>query len=358
MIPAAVIGCGRMGVFTSPSIREYAPAFWLPQSHADAIVAHPETQLVALCDASEAALARAGEAHPNARTFSHHKDLLDAMRPKLVGIATRTLGRAGIIEEVIAGGAQALHVEKPLCNSIAELERLERLFVSPGLFVTYGTLRRFFQIYHDAVSLAQSGKYGALQEIRFDTGAGALFWTHPHSVDLILWAAGDRNVVSVQARLGEVQADEGTGIIKNDPQILAADVWFGDGLRGSIGRSIGSALHLACARGTVSVLSNGASLEVQALEGDAPYPVRRTVATAADYSTAEGTLAPIGQLIDCLKGSPAAAEKNGRVKRDILLSQRILFAMVESHLRAGAAVSLDEISADRAVRAQTGELFA
>ncbi len=36
-ISAAVIGCGRMGAFTSEGVRRHAPRAWLPLAHAEAI---------------------------------------------------------------------------------------------------------------------------------------------------------------------------------------------------------------------------------------------------------------------------------------------------------------------------------
>jgi scyllo-inositol 2-dehydrogenase (NAD+) len=358
MLTGAVIGCGRMGVFTSEAVRVHAPRFWMPQSHADAMAAHPGIALAALCDPAPAALERAAAAHPGARTFAGHEEMLAEIRPDLAGIATRTIGRTAIIEQAAAAGTRALHIEKPICNSVEELGRLEALFAAPDLFVSYGTLRRYFRIYRDAFALASSGELGEIHEVRFDAGPGQLFWSHPHSVDLILCAAGEREVVAVQARLGALEPGESPGLIRNDPDVLAADIWFEGGMRGSIGRAMGAALHIACARGVVIVRGNGAALEVDALEGGSPYPVRRTVAVAADYSAPEGSLAPIGGLVDCLNGSGEAIAANARMKRDILKGQRLLFAMVESHLRGGAEVAPGDISPDRVILGRTGELYA
>ena len=58
---AAVIGCGRMGAFTSEGVRKFAPECWFPLAHAEAIEAADGLDLVALCDPSEEGLARAAE---------------------------------------------------------------------------------------------------------------------------------------------------------------------------------------------------------------------------------------------------------------------------------------------------------
>ena len=97
---AAVIGCGRMGAFTSESVIRYAPPFWLPLSHAEAISSHPGLALAAMCDIDGEALARAADKYQVERRFNDPIELLDAVRPTLLGIATRTdramAGKSGV----------------------------------------------------------------------------------------------------------------------------------------------------------------------------------------------------------------------------------------------------------------------
>ena len=59
--------------------------------------------------------------------YADYRQLLDALRPELVTVATRTPERADIIAAAVAAGARALHLEKPLCNSVAQLAHLEAL---------------------------------------------------------------------------------------------------------------------------------------------------------------------------------------------------------------------------------------
>ena len=50
MISAAIVGCGRMGAFTSESVRTWSPDYWLPLSHADAFKLHPDIDLRGFSD--------------------------------------------------------------------------------------------------------------------------------------------------------------------------------------------------------------------------------------------------------------------------------------------------------------------
>ncbi len=106
-----------MGAFTSPSVRQYGPACFLPNAHAEAIGMEGALDLVALCDPDPEGMERAGELHSVKHLYADTDALMASGAPDLIGLATRTMGRADIILECIASGTRALHVEKPLCNS-------------------------------------------------------------------------------------------------------------------------------------------------------------------------------------------------------------------------------------------------
>lgn len=351
---AAVIGCGRMGAFTSPAVREYAPACWFPLAHAEAVQAHGGLDLAALCDPSAEGLARAQAHYGVARGYADHLSLLKAEHLDLVTVATRTIGRAEIITDCLDTGVRALHLEKPLCNSIAELHRIETMEAGGDLFLTYGTVRRFFPIYRHAVTLANSGDYGPLCEVRATLGRGALYWTHPHAVDLILMAAGGRRVEAVQARLANVERAPGATTIKNDPVIEAATIWFEDGVAGHIGRAPGMDLILSCQSAELAVLNDGHGLAISDYSGANPYPDRQGVTVGFDAEESAGTLAPIRELVACLDGDSAARRSNAVNRRAILTGQHILFAMVQSHLEGARPVTLDAVDPTIIVEARTG----
>ena len=43
---AGVIGCGRMGAFTSKGVIKHAPDCWFPLSHIESFIAHPKIELI------------------------------------------------------------------------------------------------------------------------------------------------------------------------------------------------------------------------------------------------------------------------------------------------------------------------
>lgn len=355
---AAVIGCGRMGAFTSAGVRQFAPPAWLPLAHAEAITAHGGLDLVALCDANADNLARAQAAYGNPPGYAAVEALAREVRPDLVGIATRTIGRAAIIQTLFDHGTRAFHIEKPLCNSVVELRALEAILGRDDVFATYGAVRRYFHIYAQAVAMAHSGDFGELLEIRANFGAGPLYWVQPHAVDLILFAARGRAVEGVQARLIGVEQGDASGVIANDPVVGAASIWFDGGLAGHIGRAPGLDLMLSCANGEVTVRSDGRRIDLLVQRGDDPYLVAETHAGPLSGEGPQGALAPITQLAACLNGDDAAIEANRANKRDILTGQTISFAMVESDRAASRIVALGEIAPDLAVMAKTSGNYA
>lgn len=353
---AAIIGCGRMGAFTSESVMSSAPNCCLPLSHADAIVSHPRLDLKALADKDVSALERASAKFGINRRYSDPIDLIRSESPELLGVATRTPGRAELICAAIESGTRAIHAEKPLCNSVQELRRLTNIFNRTEVSLTWGATRRFLSVYRQALDLAKSGRYGMLYEARINLGSAPLFWTHPHSIDLIFFAAEGRRLEGVQARLINVTGDLKKKHFDNDPIVEKASIFFESGFSGHITRSIGYDFILTCEYGEIVVQSDGARLELYAPR-DSVYPVRTGLEIECT-ARPTGTLAPISHLVDCLSGDCAALEENYKIKKDIFSSQTAAFAMLQSHLEKSKIVKLSEIDPELLIYAKTGDKYA
>lgn len=344
-----------MGAFTAELIRRHAPECWFPLSHAEAIRRHPRLELRALCDPDPEALARAAAAHAVAATYDDARPMLDEMQPRLLGIATRTFGRAALIVEAIAAGVRALHVEKPLCNGVRELAAVAAALERSGAFITYGAIRRHLAPYRRARELAESGRYGPLREIRVNLGPGTLFWTHPHSIDLLLFGAGERTVVGVQARLEDVVAGASRVEIETDPRVVAATVHFDDGVTGHVTQALGSDFVLSCSDGEIAVRGDGGSLEIYAAPEGGIYPVATTLAEdEAAAAGPGGTLAPLSRLVAALDDEAGAAAANRIVRRDMLRGQGILFAMLQSHLQGSRIVEPGTLDDTIFIHARSG----
>jgi scyllo-inositol 2-dehydrogenase (NAD+) len=355
-LKAAVIGCGRMGAFTSETILKYSPACCLPLSHADAISSHPRLLLTALSDTDPILLNKAAAKFGVDRRHSDSFELLRSERPALLGLATRTLGRAELIKAAVETGTHAIHAEKPLCNSVVELHSLAGILHRPDVFLTWGAIRRFFSVYRQALALATSGRYGSLREVRVHMGSAALYWTHPHSIDLLLFAAAGKRIDGVQARLANVVNDGALVRCDSDPRIVSASVYFEGGFAGHITQAIGCDFILSCEDGEIAVRGDGGKLELYTSNGSI-YP--SVIELEIESSTSPtGTLGPISQLVQCLDADPTAIKANLELKRDILAAQSIAFAMLQSHLEGSRIIEPSSIDPSMVIHAKTNGRYA
>ena len=269
-IKAAVIGCGRMGAFTSDLMKEVGPKCWFPLSHIEGLNHHEEIFLEAICDSNESLLKKAGDLYDVKYRYSDSQELFDKHKIDLLTVATRTRDRFQIIKDGIASGVKAFHLEKPLCNSMQELNEIESLVSENKICLTYGTLRRYFEIYQKAKDLVDSGVYGKLVQVQVNFGQKPLFWAHPHCVDTILFFSGKRKLKYVQSHLSNV-IFAGDNILESDPLVEQSNMIFDDGLMGSITKNPGSDVFLNCEKGVVIVESNGSQISVRAATQDSPY---------------------------------------------------------------------------------------
>lgn len=355
---AGLVGCGRMGSFTSDAVRQYSPSCWFPLSHAEAISVQSQLDLVGICDSNQENLDRASVLYPEAQRFDSHHKLFEQCNLDLVALATRTIGRADMMLDATKSGVRALHIEKPMCNSVAELEQLKPLLQNPSMFVSLGAIRRHMPIYRKARQIVATGTLGEIRDITVNFGRGPLFWAHPHSVDLALFFAYPQKPVAVQAHLENVEFDPDFPLrIVSDPIVVAATIWFDGGIVAHIGRTLGCDVILGCQDGTVAVRGDGHVLEVSQGKDGNPY-LSRSIIEVATPDRPMGTALAISQLTDCLLGHDEAIRANALVKADILQGQSILFAMVESHLNDHRPFAIADVRPDLEILAQSGGFFA
>lgn len=351
-IRSAVIGCGRMGAVTSEAMRRFAPAAWLPLSHADAVVDQTSLELVGVCDIAPDLLADAATRF-GVPGYTDYRKLLDALQPQLVTVATRTPERPDIIAAAVTAGARALHLEKPLCNSVTQLVHLEALLADPSLACTFGTLRRYMPIYHRARALAGEADFGGLNQVQVNMGKAPLMWTHPHSIDLLLFLAGDRPVKSVSALFAEGSVERQGSRLDGDPVVVSVLCEFDDGLTGMIGQTGGCDVILAGNNGTIAVESDGRRLRIRASEGDDAYWDKHLLEEADGRPG--GTRLALDRLVEGLDGNLAQILGD---KRAILTGQRLLLACGQSHLAGGATINPNELDPDLVITGRSGNRYA
>lgn len=349
----AVIGCGRMGAVTGEAMQKFAPTAWLPLSHADAVNSHSDLELIGLCDIAPDLLASACARFDGVSGFADYRDLLDTLYPEVITVATRTPERPQIIADAIAAGVRGLHLEKPLCNSVSQLNNLESLLAPPGIVCTFGTLRRYMPIYNRALELTSEKNFGTLNQLQINMGKAPLLWSHPHSLDLLMLFAGERKVESVSARFAPGSVQRQGSSLDGDPVVMSILVEFSGGVTGFIGQTGGCDVLLSGSNGLISIESDGRRLLFRDSDGGDPYWDRRRIEEPG--GDGGGTGLALNRLVEGLKGNYIQTLFD---KTAILMGQRLLLACGQSWLEGGAPIDPGNLDPDLIITGRTGNRYA
>lgn len=130
MIKGAIIGLGKMGI-----------------SHAAILGAHPDVDLVAICDTSPMVV-NAFKKFSSVKTYSDYKIMIEKEMPEFVCIATPTRFHYPMVKYALNNG---LHVfcEKPFCLSPSEGEELFKLANSKWLINQIGYHNHFIGTFRE-----------------------------------------------------------------------------------------------------------------------------------------------------------------------------------------------------------------
>lgn len=339
-LKAATIGCGRMGAFPSTTAANWTPDFWHPISHLPAIQKCENTLMVAAADISKQTRERVAT-HFGIPCYSTAEELLANHDIDILTLATRTPDKIKLIRQALAAGVQGFHIEKPLCNSVTDLTELEHLL--RNVPVTYGCLRRYLSPYRNLAEMADELNLGKLTAMQVHMGRAMLCWTHPHSVDLMLMQMEQApNAVQANFNPTEIVKDKSGIALIEDPMVLGATMFFNGGVTGHITPLAGNEFWAIYENGALRVMNDGRGLWTrQCLNGD-PYPIDTSISFKVTH--AGGTRAAIDLLSKAITKDPTALLEVARVKNDMFVGQRCLFAMALSHYEEGRPVCLDDVT--------------
>jgi scyllo-inositol 2-dehydrogenase (NAD+) len=334
---AALVGCGRIGAFTRPELRDRLGPNWLPISHAEALAHLRNVAFVACCDPDAGALARAADTFGAPARYTELAMLLQNEKIDILSVATRSDVRPAIIREAIRRGVRGIHSEKPLALSLRVALDLVAEMQAAGTRFSYGALRRYMPVFRRVRDLAADGSIGNLRTVTARFGAGGLLWTHPHAVDLLCFLAGDQPVVWVQANLDLDAGDVDGKLVRIDPPVLSATILFANGVVGQIVPDDSRMIDIGGTEQGISVLGDGALVMrrgYQRTSGGAD--IRPTL--EPDTTDKSGRLLALEDLRDAiLDGRPQAISLS-----QVANQHRILFAMLQSHLDGGRRTTLED----------------
>lgn len=340
---AATIGCGRMGAFHSETVEKHAPSFWMPISHLAAIKALAGIEAVACCDVVQSNTSRAQAAFEIPAAYTDALEMFAQEELDIITLATRTPQKPPFIAAALESGIRGLHVEKPLCNTAAELKQLRKKIKNSGAWVTYGCLRRYLPPYQMAHAHIQASDFGPLKDIHIEMGSAPLMWALVHGLDLMHYYAFPAKPVKVQAWFETLEMVEGhKNLIENDPNIIAATILFDNGVTGRIGRTSGDSITLSSAIARLEIQSDGAQVFSSAIPKGAIYQWREKLNWPVDPLQPEfgGSAKPISLLQKALQGRSQAQEEVSNAMDGMFESQSLIFDLLHSHLEGGKIIEV------------------
>lgn len=190
MVNIGIVGLGKMGL-----------------SHLSILRAHPDVDVVGVCDSSGYVLDVLGK-YTGVSTYPDYDRLLAAEPVDAVVISTPSKLHAPMVRTSLERG---LHVfcEKPFCLDPADSRRLAELATSKGLVTQVGYHNRFVGAFREVKRLLDAGAIGRVTHVlaeaygpvvlkpkgstwrsKNDEGGGALYEYAAHPLDLLTWYFG------------------------------------------------------------------------------------------------------------------------------------------------------------------------
>jgi len=185
---ALLVGCGRIGAFTAPRLRESLSRNLLPYSHMESMLACPNITVAGACDVNADNLSRMTEVYGLQNTWTDFDSALSECSPDIVSIATRADVRGELLAACISHGVKGLYVEKPFLHSLLESEQFLKAIAASKIKLSYGTNRRYNAGYKYCYDLLRSGHLGKLLKVQTIFPDGLMMWAWPHMVDIALCA--------------------------------------------------------------------------------------------------------------------------------------------------------------------------
>lgn len=274
----------------------------IAQGHVERILKSPEAKIVALCDPSEASIARTKQGFEeklaDVPTYADYRALLEKERPDAVVICTPHTQHFRQAMDSLDSGAHVL-LEKPMVTTVADahslLAKIDQAKKVVGLAYQRHTMPQFRYIKQKIESgefgpvqffnaLQQQGwKNGTIGSWRQDpalSGGGQINDSGSHLLDIILWTTG-----LAPEKVAAFMDNKGTPVDIN----TALTVRFTSGAMGTIS-VVGDAagwyedITIWCEKGTFYV-RNSSAFQVQGADGKTFSPEPADMPAATDVNT-------------------------------------------------------------------------
>jgi predicted dehydrogenase len=122
--------------------------------------------------------------------YESYEEMLEAERPDVVSVCTPPGARLAAVRAAVSSGARAVHCEKPIATSYADVLEMSRLAADAGVQLTVNLQRRFEPVHRFARDQIAGGAIGDV--ISVEGYCPNLPDWGSHIIDLMLFYLGDR----------------------------------------------------------------------------------------------------------------------------------------------------------------------
>lgn len=327
-----------------------------PYSHASAVAAIPDLELVAGCDISadarEAFRERWSPRYPGLKVYADYTEMLQAERPELVAVVTPDHLHRGVVEVAIQAGARGIFCEKPIATTLEDADAIVSAVRDAGVTMNVNYTRRWFPEFVEARRLVRSGDIGRLSQIVVQMGGprSMLFRNHTHAIDLVNFLA-DSEPVWVWAELepgfenyGIAYAGDGGNDPASEPGANYYIVYangvraYLTGMKDTIGLDTSVTLTGKDARILVDL--EGIRIHTVYHEDIRTKPGVTTVRPISPHWTVAGMQAGLQDVIDSMDAGRQPASPPESARTTVALIQAILM----SQARGNVPVKLEELA--------------
>jgi len=158
--------------------------------HARGYQGAPDAELVAVADPDTAAARELVADLSIPRVYAGYQELLEAERPDVISICTPPALHLDVARAAVAAGVRAIHCEKPIATSYADVLTMQRLAREAGVQFTVNLQRRFEPVHRFAREQLKAGVIGPV--VSLEGYCPNLPDWGSHVVDLMLFYLDDR----------------------------------------------------------------------------------------------------------------------------------------------------------------------
>ena len=182
---AAVVGTGRIGMLLEQDPKRVKPA-----THVGLWIAHPRTELVAVCDNDPKKFDVARAMKPGVHTYTDPEELLKTEKPDIVTISTWRDSHYDMMKLALKYHVPAIVLEKPIAEKAEHAREIVEEAKRQGTHLFINHRRRFDPLLYDVRKDIQNGLIGEIMQVSAQYVFG-LVTTGTHLIDALRFFLGD-----------------------------------------------------------------------------------------------------------------------------------------------------------------------